>query len=109
LPDRPDTPDSLEESLRARFVKRAAGSDAPLLATPLERCARSQNLSWSEFAVSLGCPENALDRLACCKPPRAGHLDADIAALSSVSGIEPLMLKELLGRLVDAIPESDPL
>src|SRR5689334_16427499 len=75
------------ESFRAGFVRRAIQTDAPLLAASLNRYALSQSLSWSELAEELGCSEDRLNRLACCRPPRPDRLDEDILLLSQASDV----------------------
>jgi hypothetical protein len=43
--------------------------------------------------------ETSLDRLACCKPPRADQFEEDVAALAEASEIDQSQIGELLRKL----------
>jgi hypothetical protein len=88
-----------ERRLRAAFVRRAAEVGAPLLAPALAHYAAAEGLSWADLAAELGCPQDCLDRVACCRPPREGRFTEDADAIAEHCGVDPGCLLGLLRRL----------
>jgi hypothetical protein len=76
---------AIERRLIEGFVRRAADTQAPLLAAPLRRYAIREGLSWEELARSLGGTTEGLDQVALCHPPRSERFVEDVAAIAAGS------------------------
>lgn len=93
--------------LRASFIRRAADSDAPLLATSLRLYEASSGLSRQALARMAGTDEEGLERIACCRPPRPDRFDDDVAAIAAVSGADSRRLASLLRQLQSYARRAD--
>lgn len=91
-------PPTYERRLRARFVRRAIKTDAPLLASLLHHYALAESLTWEQLAQSLECTVDALNQIAICRPPRPEHFVADVEAIAA-DYVDPDRLLPLLRRL----------
>jgi hypothetical protein len=87
---------------RAELVRRAVREDSGLLAARLARRADEAELPWSGLAVLLGCTDEALDRMALCRPPRPDRFEEDLAEVARLGGVDPDALRPWIGSAEDA-------
>lgn len=72
-----------ERRLIEGLVRRAAETEAPVLATELRRYAASEGLSWEDLARTLGATSEDLYQVALCRPPRSEHFVEDVATIAA--------------------------
>ena len=71
-----------DRRFRERLARRAIETRADLLAVPLHAYARAEGMDWRGLADHLGCSEDALNRIALCRPPRPEHFVGDVEAIA---------------------------
>lgn len=88
-------------------LARRVETDPPFLASALADYARSEQLSETELADSLGCTIEILARLRLCLRPRPDHFHDDIDEIAARFQIDDVVLAEAVRRS-DALASMRP-